>query len=245
MNTRKPRTNWTMIRDTLLHEIAEGVLRPGDKLATEPQLVARFGAGRHSVRRAVEALAMLGKVRVEQGRGTFVEEAPRLTYAIGKRTRLRRNLLPQVCEVSGKLLSSEIVEAPIPVRLALGLPENAKVVESQRLTLADAMPVAFGWTWHPAERFPDFAARREALGSTTETYRSYGVDDYFRHETEIHSRPAKPQETAMLKQHPGLPVIVLHAVDVDPEGQPLSSSRVIWAAGRVKFIMTGNQDDQD
>lgn len=232
-----------MIRDALLHEIAEGVLRPGDKLPTEPQLAARFGAGRHSVRRVLEALAMLGKVSIEQGRGTFVEEAPRLTYAIGKRTRLRRNLLPQGCEVSGQLLSSEIVEAPAPVRRALDLPQGAMVVESHRLTLADAVPVAFGWTWHPAERFRDFATRREALGSTTETYRSYGVEDYFRHETEIHARPARPDETKMLKQHPSLPVIELHAVDVDPEGLPLSASRVIWAAGRVKFTMTGTQDD--
>ncbi len=245
MNTKMPRTSWTMIRDTLLQEIADGVLRPGDKLATEPQLAARFGAGRHSVRRAVDAMALLGKVSIEQGRGTFVEEAPRLTYAIGKRTRLRRNLLPQGCEVSGKLLSSEIVEAPASVRRALDLDDTTKVVESQRLTLADDMPIAFGWTWHPADRFPDFAARREALGSTTETYRSYGVADYFRHETELHARPAKPDETAVLKQHPGLPVIVLHAVDVDPEGRPLSTSRVIWAAGRVKFIMTGQQDDRD
>ncbi|HHS93900.1 MAG TPA: phosphonate metabolism transcriptional regulator PhnF [Rhodobacterales bacterium] len=240
-----PRTSWTMIRDTLLHEIAEGVLRPGDRLPTEPQLAARFGAGRHSVRRAVDAMAMLGKVSIEQGRGTFVEEAPRLTYTIGKRTRLRHNLLPQGCKVSGKLLGSAIVDAPAPVRRALDLEAGARVVESQRLTLADEMPVAFGWTWHPADRFPDFATRRESLGSTTETYRSYGVADYFRHETELYARPAKAQETTMLKQHPGLPVIVSHAVDVGPEGRPLSTSRVIWAAGRVKFIMTGTQDDRD
>ncbi len=231
-----------MIRDALAQEIAEGTLTPGDKLQTEPELAQRFDAGRHSVRRAVEALAKAGKVSIEQGRGTFVEEAPHLTYSIGKRTRLRKNLVPQGCQVTSEPLSAELVEAIGNVKRALGLSDGDKVVESRRISLADNMPVAVGTSWRPAARFPDFVERRREVGSTTETYKTYGISDYFRKETEFYARPAKPEEAKLLKQHPDLPVIVVRAVDEDPSGIPISYSKVIWASGRVRFTMSGGDD---
>jgi GntR family phosphonate transport system transcriptional regulator len=238
-----PRTTWTMIRDALARDITNGVLNPGDQLPTEPQLAERFDAGRHSVRRAVEALAKEGKLSIEQGRGTFVEATPRLVYTVGRRTRLRRNLVPQGCKVTGDLLGADLVEATETVREALGLPPGAMVVESRRITLADGLPIAFGSVFHAADRFPDFVQRRDVLGSTTEAYRSYGIEDYVRAETQMHARPARPDEAKMLKQHPDLPVIVVRAIDTELDGTPLSASRVIWAAGRVRFTMSGSEDD--
>ncbi len=47
------------------------------------------------MRRAIAELASAGKVRVEQGRGTFVEEHSVITYNIAWRTRFRKNLLEQ------------------------------------------------------------------------------------------------------------------------------------------------------
>ena len=232
-----------MIRDALAQDIQEGVLGPGDRLPTEPQLAARFAAGRHSVRRAVEALAKEGKLSIEQGRGTFVEETPRLTYSIGKRTRLRKNLIPQGCTVTGDLLGADLIDPPDDIRSALHLSSGAKVVQSQRITLANGLPVAFGSVYHSAERFPDFVQRRDLLGSTTETYKSFGIMDYIRGETRMHGRPARPHEAKMLKQHPDLPVIVIRAIDTELDGTPLSVSRVVWAAGRVTFTMSGFDDD--
>ena len=230
---------WTMIRDTLANEIADGTLNPGDQLPTEPELVTRFGTGRHSVRRAIDALAREGKLSVEQGRGTFIDSPPLLTYAIGKRTRLRDNLLPHGYKVSGDLLSAERVVATKRVSDGLQLEPGAEVVESRRITYADGVPLAFGSVFHDARRFPDIVERRDLLGSTTQTYRSYGIEDYVRGETSFYARPAKPIEVETLKQHADVPVIVVQAIDTELDGTPLSFSRVIWAAGRVRFTMSG------
>lgn len=230
-------TTWITIKEQILRDIASGRLSAGDQLPTEPQLAARFEAGRHSVRRALEALAREGKVSIEQGRGTFVCDAPRLTYQIGKRTRLRRNLIPQGVTVKSTLLGAERTRAPREVAEALLLDPRAKVTKSDRVTLANDMPVAFGSSYHCATRFPDFAERRDVLGSTTETYRSFGIGDYFRKHTSIYSRSAKPDEAKTLKQHPDVPVLVVTAVDATPDGSPISFARVIWSAGRVTFTM--------
>lgn len=236
------RANWAMIRDALAQEIADGTLGAGDRLPTEPELAARFGVGRHSVRRAVEALAKEGKLSVEQGRGTFIEAGPRLVYAIGRRTRLRRNLLPQGYEVTGDLLGADRVKATGRVREALALPEGAEVVRSRRVTRANGLPIAFGTSWRDAARFPDFIERRDLLGSTTETHRSYGIDDYVRGETSLHARSAEPNEARTLRQHPDMPVMVAVAVDRELDGTPLSFSQVVWSAARVRFTITSDDD---
>ncbi|MEO0912148.1 MAG: GntR family transcriptional regulator, partial [Pseudomonadota bacterium] len=166
---------WKTIRDAIDGDIRAGVFAPGDQLPTEPELAKRFGAGRHSVRRAVAELAVAGKLRVEQGRGTFVEDAPRLTYTIGKRTRLRDNLTSQGVDVSREFLSADMVDAGAGVAEALRIGAADKVIRSTFLTSADGMPIAFGSSFHAAARFPDYIARRNVFGSVTETYRSFGI----------------------------------------------------------------------
>ncbi len=231
------RENWTIVRDTLTDDIRSGRLSAGDQLPTETQLADRFEIGRHSVRRALDMLARDGKISIEQGRGTFVADAPRLTYQIGKRTRLRRNLIPQGVDVTSRLISANRISAPDDVSKALLLNSGAKVTESLRITLANDLPVALGCVYHSAERFPDFAERRDVLGSTTETYRSFGIEDYLRQHTSIFARSAKTEEAKTLKQHPDVPVLVVTAIDATPDGTPISTSRVIWSAGRVNFTM--------
>ncbi|MEL6913062.1 MAG: phosphonate metabolism transcriptional regulator PhnF [Pseudomonadota bacterium] len=228
---------WMTIKEQLLDDIVTGRLTEGDQLPTEPQLAARFASGRHSVRRALEALARDGKVSIEQGRGTFVSATPRLTYQIGRRTRLRRNLIPQGVSVTSTLIAAGRIMAPSEVAAALLLDPGSRVTKSDRVTLANDLPVAFGSAYHCATRFPDFAERRDVLGSTTETFRSFGITDYIRKQTSIYSRSAKPEEAKTLKQHADVPVLVVTAVDATPDGTPISFARVIWSAGRVTFTM--------
>ncbi|MGW6280699.1 FadR/GntR family transcriptional regulator [Kribbella sp. NPDC055071] len=52
--------------------IVSGELRPGDRLPREPDLAARLGLSRNSLREAVKALAVIRVLEVRQGDGTFV-----------------------------------------------------------------------------------------------------------------------------------------------------------------------------
>ena len=104
-----------------------------------------------------------------------------------------------------------------------------------RVTTGNGVPIAFGSSWHPLGRFPEFASRREALGSVTATYKSYGIEDYHRRETTMYARPAREHEAQRLQLPTGSAVMVVRAVDVDPERLPIGASEVIWAAARVKI----------
>ncbi len=58
----------------IINEIISGSLKPGDKLPTEPELSAKFGASRNSVREAVKILQGYGVIYIKRADGTYVSE---------------------------------------------------------------------------------------------------------------------------------------------------------------------------
>ena len=238
------RDNWKIIRDKISAKISAGELEPGAQLPTESQLCQSFATGRHSVRRAVAALAVEGKLRVEQGRGTFVQAAPLISYHIGRRTRFRQNLLEQGIAPAGEQLADAVVPASARVAAELGLVEGSPVHRLLRRGLADGVPISIGLSWHCATRFPDLAVQREGGASVTDIYRSHGIADYFRKRTTIFARRPDDEEARLLMQHPDQPVLVLQKTDVDAAGRPLGYSEAVWAADRVQFSID-SQDEGD
>jgi len=60
-----------VIETWIKHRIDEGVLVPGEKLASESQLCAQFGVSRNAVRQAIHNLIHEGLVETTKGVGTF------------------------------------------------------------------------------------------------------------------------------------------------------------------------------
>lgn len=61
-----------VVSDDLLGRIVSGEFPPDSLLPNEPELVARHGVSRMTVREAVKTLEAQNVVRIERGRGTFV-----------------------------------------------------------------------------------------------------------------------------------------------------------------------------
>lgn len=230
-----PHTHWTIVRASIDADITAGRLQPGQRLPTEPELCQLYQTGRHSVRRAIAALAMEGKVRVQQGSGTYVETPELINYTIGRRPRLRQSFREQGLAPGGTRLGSFEIAADQSVARALGIAEGENVLRSDKLTTADGVPVAFGSIFHPIRLFPGLSKRREQFESLTETYKSYGITDYVRADTTVHTRRSTPEEAHALAQHPDMPVLIVRAVDTLLDGTPISFAHVAWAGARVRF----------
>jgi GntR family transcriptional repressor for pyruvate dehydrogenase complex len=61
------------VSDRLIAEIQAGTFAQGEKLPTEPELMARYGVGRNTLREAIRGLVALGLVDVRPGAGTTVK----------------------------------------------------------------------------------------------------------------------------------------------------------------------------
>lgn len=68
----KTRRLYEEIVEQIKQLIADGKLKPGDKLLAERDLADRFQVSRASVREAIRTLEMLGIIDIRPGEGTFV-----------------------------------------------------------------------------------------------------------------------------------------------------------------------------
>lgn len=228
---------WRRIADAIRLDIVGGKLAQGDRLPTEAVLAERFSANRHTVRRALAVLAEEGVVAAEQGRGTFVRSARRLSYPIGRRTRFREGLRGQAASLVSQSLSHRIENATSTVATALGLKPGAKVVRTEGMSIADGRPISRSTTWLSYRRFPDFAERIAQLQSTTQTFDSYGISDYSRASTRISARHADVEETKLLGLVPGAILLVSEAIDIDPSGEPISYALSRFPAERMELVV--------
>lgn len=71
--------------EQLQAEISSGTWPLGSRIPTEPELVELTGAGRNSVREAVQALVHAGLLERRQGSGTYVVGESELAGAVGRR----------------------------------------------------------------------------------------------------------------------------------------------------------------
>jgi GntR family phosphonate transport system transcriptional regulator len=102
---------WRQIADTLTTEIRDRAYAGTGRLPGEVELSARFAVNRHTLRQAVAALQSDGLVRIEPGRGTFVQHEL-LDYALSRRTRFSENLMRQGLLPSKQLLTARAMPAP-------------------------------------------------------------------------------------------------------------------------------------
>lgn len=227
---------WRQIESCLREEIVGGTLQPGQKIATETRLSERFGVNRHTVRRALSALAEEGLVSIEQGRGTFVRDQV-VDYPIGSRTRFSEIIAAQAHQPSGRLLHAEATSAPADVAKPLGIKRGVRVLRLDTLNLSDGVPIGTATNWFPARRFPELIAVFSETGSISAALAHHGVGDYRREWTSLVARMPSRDDADLLRQAPNRPILVAESVNTDAAGVPVQFSRTRFAAGRVQILL--------
>lgn len=227
---------WRRVADALERAIAAGTYAAGTKLPAEMEIAERFGVNRHTVRRALSALAERGLVRAERGSGTYVE-ARRIPYPIRARTRFSEIVGTTGREAGGRLVaaSEEPADAELARRLKVAV--GAPLIRIEALRQADGVPLCIGTTWLPAGRFPDAGKVYASRRSMTATLAHFGVRDYVRKSTQVTASLADPADAMWLELGPGAPVLVVDSTDADAAGQPILTTRARFAAERVSFVI--------
>jgi GntR family transcriptional regulator len=145
------RQPWEVVAEALQRAITEKTYKPGDQLPSENQLVAKFGASRPTIRRALRELELRGLIKTRQGKGRFVRMpspiAITLTAENYRRHQRegRRGFDAQVRE-QGHTPHQEIIEvapiaAPPEVAERLGIEAGATVVMRRLRFMVDDQPV--------------------------------------------------------------------------------------------------------
>ncbi len=233
---------WTAIQDTLSDEIAQGHYAPGDRLPTEAQLSDRFGVNRHTIRRALAALAERGVVHARRGAGVFVMHVP-TSYPIGRRVRFRQNLLAAGHVPEKRILHLETRAANERESTALRLERPAQVHIYEGISLSDGVSLAFFQSVFPARRFPDLLDQLRDTQSVTAAFAAHEVTDYTRASTEITAKVASGTQAGLLGVKPGSPILRTIGINVDGAGTPVEYGRSWFAADRVTLTLGAEPDE--
>ncbi|HLH69387.1 MAG TPA: FadR/GntR family transcriptional regulator [Candidatus Dormibacteraeota bacterium] len=113
--------------------IAQGRIKPGDRLPPERELAELFRASRNSVRDALRVLEQMGLIESRQGDGTYVRSVSpeELTEPLALLLLQSRNQMRELWEVR-RLLEPAVAEFAAARATEEELAEMASILEAQR-----------------------------------------------------------------------------------------------------------------
>ena len=221
----------------VLQYIDEKKLAAGDQLPTETQIASLAGVSLVTVRRALSELSQQGVVRREQGRGTFVAR-PRVNAETTKIGGLRNGLHLDVrSKLQTKVLSCAARASTPEESERLALPAAASVWEVSRLRSLSRRPVIWEVSVIPKLLAPDLAShlnRAEPRSLYDLLDEEYGLKEA-REEQHLVSRPALPQEHALLEMMNFEWVVEISGVSYSIRHQPIDAFRMVFVAKSFAF----------
>lgn len=224
------------VRSLLERQIREGELLPGQRLPTEPELAARLGVGRNSLREALQSLEDSGLIVKRHGIGTFVTESRPLVQGGIERLASLTQLIASEGRVSGSdLVGYVVVPASNEVRTKLGLGSAAPVAVVESIKTADGKPVAVCFDYIPVEFLRQPFDPNSIQSSIFEGLQNeHGVNIRFA-ECEILPTTAHDSLASMLNVEEGTPLLLLDQVHVDDRDRRVFHSKSYFPFNRFTF----------
>ncbi|AOU78038.1 GntR family transcriptional regulator [Streptomyces albus] len=238
---------YAQIADEIVQQIRTGVLKPGDTLPSESELMARYGVSGGTVRKAMAEVRVSGLVETRHGKGSTVKNRP-----VGPRSshRFRRShrrdgraaYLADAMEVEAvpkvELLHVGAVPAPAEIARSLGLEAGSQVLSRQRIYFRDDTPVESAISylpWDVAKDIPELFAENTGAGGLYARLEEHGhvFAEYI--ET-LEVRGANKAEARDLALTAGSPVIHLVREALTTEGRVVEVCDTLMAADL--FVLT-------
>lgn len=180
---------WLQIEATLSQEILGHQLT--GRLPNEQALAERFQVNRHTVRQAIQSLQHKGLVRIERGRGTFVQE-DMIAYRLGKTSRFSHSLAGQHLVSDVDIQSCHFEPASAPVAALLAVAAASPVLRVESLDLADGKVVSVCTQYFPLPRFDGLIEVYRTSKSTSEAFSRLGITRFNRVLSRISARLPRP-----------------------------------------------------
>jgi GntR family transcriptional regulator, histidine utilization repressor len=147
---------YVQIRRAISDPIRAGKLKPGVRIPSEHALMARFGASRMTVNKALSLLADEGLIRRHRKIGSFVAE-PRGERAVFEIWNLARDIAAAGKHYAFTLISSELVTSESNASARIYPAIGPHVLALVGLHLADGKPVQVEERWINLDSAPNAA----------------------------------------------------------------------------------------
>jgi GntR family transcriptional regulator len=238
---RGARPLYIQLAEDIGGRIRRGDLRPGDRVASEPELMRQHAVSRATAVRALEHLERSGLVRREQGRGTFVQE-PHLvqrqpvlgsfSQQVRRHGHVPSQRLIELAEVSAE------EELPTEGRW---FEDDVELVRIVRLRVVDGEPVGLHTTMLPRETAEranidenSFTAADASLYALLEAagIRVVEADEH------LQATAASKAEARMLEVPAGTPLMKVVRVSFGARGMPVEVTDARYVGDRFDYSVS-------
>lgn len=211
---------YRQVADRIRADIKNGIYKVDEKIPTELELIDKYSVSRITIRQAVELLVEEGVLSRHQGKGTFVT-TPSVSFDVKAVTSFNDACLMHKSVPSSKVLAARTVKASNEDMDELHVKDNMRVVEIDRLRMADGIPVILERN-HFSPAF-SYLLESDLGGSLYSLLRGYGVEPTSASH-DISLAAADENKANLLGIEVGTPLIFLHEVIYDQKGRPLHTS---------------------
>jgi GntR family transcriptional regulator len=237
---------YQQIADQLRAQISGGALAPGQRLPSEPDLVAHYAASRNTVRLAIALLTNQGLVVSRQGLGTFVHEPAKPFTALLSRIQappVERHASAGPPVVSPAADESEMVRLVVETSAAsqavaekLSIPAGDPVVIRHSQYFIGDVPWQLINSYYPSDLAKGTAIQQAgeieqgSLGLLAELgHPQQGFVD------EIGARMPDAREFDFFRLASGVPVLVVNRTSYS-SARPIRLTSYIYRADRVRLL---------
>jgi GntR family transcriptional regulator len=217
----------------LRHNVAIGVLRPGDQLPSESQLTDRYGVSPMTVRRAINLLADQGVVVAEQGRGTFVK--PVAMGAASFQLAELQTLLSDPDHTSVRLLETHIVTASERIARKLAIPIGQRTIYIRRLLRMDNEPVLYHREYLIYDPTRPIVESEMEVTALQRLFSGAGETILKRGDLSVEATILTDEEARLLCAPQPLAAFCLEHLFYDFDDKPISWGWFIGRADRLRF----------
>jgi GntR family transcriptional regulator len=222
------------LKAAIEERIASGEWLPGTQVPSERELCEQYGISRITVRQALTALVMEGRLIRTQGRGTFVA-SPRIEQQLTQLTGFTQDMRARGKRPSARVLEAGSMSALPLIARVLKIEVGESVIMLKRLRLADGEPVAIEIAYLPENRcrglLKEMLATRSLYDILT---RKYDLKPA-RAMQQMEAIACPAAEAKLLGTRRGAPVLHIHRTTYDREGRPFELVESFYRGDRYTF----------
>ncbi|AYG64369.1 phosphonate metabolism transcriptional regulator PhnF [Rhizobium jaguaris] len=229
---------WKTIVETLHREILDGEFDAEGRLPADTKVAERFGVSRMTSRKALAMLQNKGLIRIEHGRGAFIENDV-LEYRMASRVTFPQNVRANNQLPSRKLISFESRPADRWICSCLDLVPGTIVLAVQLIAESNGRPVAFSTNFLEKRRFSGFVEAMGPEADVESAMAKFGFVSLWPGTAKVIARMPTEEEAKLLDQSLSRPIVEKQAVQVDEKGSPVWCHVTCYAADRIQFVFDG------
>lgn len=226
---------YVQIADSLIEQIATGLLAPDDRLPSEREMSRQLNVSRMTLRAALRELESKGLIVRRPGDGTYIAR-PKIERQASKLVPFTRGMRHRGFQTSARLLLLEQRLAEVAIAEELRIPISTPVFYFQRLRLLNQLPVMLEKCTVPASIVPGFDRFDLENRSVYEVFESeYGIQIHHAQQS-LEAVIATAYESEMLQVETGAPMMLERRLAFDHSGKPIELGHDLYRGDRFRFV---------